>query len=68
MVKRHDKGSDGKYHINGKTYPMLEGSRAQVMHGTAYKTPGGLTKSHLKMSRDSSYVRFGWRKITKNTR
>ena len=41
MVKRHDKGSDGKYHINGKTYPMLEGSRAQVMHGTAYKTPGG---------------------------
>ncbi|MDA7463481.1 hypothetical protein N8996_01675 [Candidatus Poseidonia alphae] len=51
MVKRHDKGSDGKYHINGKIYPMLEGSRAQVMHGTAYKTPGGLTKGQLKMTR-----------------
>jgi|TARA_B110000495_G_C22782508_1_gene457642 hypothetical protein len=51
MVKRHDKGSDGKYHINGKIYPMLEGSRAQVWHGTSYKTPGGLTKGQLKMTR-----------------
>jgi hypothetical protein len=50
MVKRHDKGSDGKYHINGKKYDMLEGSRAQVMHDTAYKTAGGLTKGHLKMN------------------
>ena len=51
MVKRHDKGHDGKYHINGKKYDLLEGSRAQVWHGTAYKTPGGLTKVHLKMNR-----------------
>jgi hypothetical protein len=51
MVKRHDKGHDGKYHINGKKYDLLEGSRAQVMHETAYKTPGGLTKGHLKMAR-----------------
>ena len=51
MVKRHDKESDGKYHINGKIYPMLEGSRAQVWHGTAYKTPGSLTKGQLKMTR-----------------
>jgi len=51
MVKRHDKGHDGKYHINGKKFDLLEGSRAQVWHGTAYKTPGGLTKGHLKMTR-----------------
>lgn len=49
MVKRHDKGHDGKYHINGKKFEHLEGSRAQVMHDTAYKTSGGLTKGHLKM-------------------
>ena len=42
------KGSDGKYHINGQSYDMLVGSRAQVFHGTAYKTSGGLTKSGLK--------------------
>ena len=28
---------------------MLEGSRAQVWHGTAYKTAGGLKKDDLKM-------------------
>ena len=41
------RASDGKYHINGKTYEILEGSRAQVHHGTAYKTPGGLKKQDL---------------------
>ena len=51
MVKRHDKDTDGKYHINGKTYDLLEGSRAQVWHGTAYKTSGRLTKGNLKMNR-----------------
>jgi hypothetical protein len=50
-MKRHDKAADGKYHINGMTFPMLEGSRAQVFHGTAYKTPGGLTKKDLIMVR-----------------
>jgi len=49
MVKRHDRGSDGKYHIQGHAYEILEGSRAQVMHGTAYKTAGGLKKDELKM-------------------
>ncbi|NCA20153.1 MAG: hypothetical protein EBS86_03335 [Crocinitomicaceae bacterium] len=27
------------------------GSRAEVMHGTAHHTPGGLTKSHLKYNK-----------------
>ena len=44
MVK---KGSDGMYHIAGHTYSVIRGARSQVMHGTAYKTVGGLTKSHL---------------------
>lgn len=49
MVKRHDKGADGKYHIGSMKYELLEGSRAQVMHGTAYKTSGGLKKHELMM-------------------
>ena len=32
------KSADGKYHIKGKKYDLLVGSRAQVWHGTAYKT------------------------------
>ena len=46
-MKKNMKASDGKYHINGKIYDLLEGSRAQVHHGTAYKTPGGLKKQDL---------------------
>lgn len=30
---------------------MQVGSRAQVMHGTAHHTSGGLTKSDLKMNK-----------------
>jgi len=64
MVKRHTKGSDGKYHIGGKTFERLVGSRAMVFHGTAYKTsssaakPKGdaLTKSHLKMNKHKRIV------------
>ena len=37
----------GKYKINGHTYETLVGSRAQVWHGTSYKTSGGLTKKEL---------------------
>ena len=44
MVK---KGSDGMYHLAGHTYSVIRGARSQVMHGTAYKTAGGLTKKHL---------------------
>ena len=51
MVKRHDRNPDGKYHIGNQKYDMLEGSRAQVWHGTAHQTPGGLKKVDLKMTR-----------------
>jgi hypothetical protein len=40
MTKRYTKSSDGFFHINGKKYKMLTGSREQVMNGTAYKRPG----------------------------
>ena len=55
MRKQH-KGSDGKYHINGATYPHLVGSRAMVYHGTAYKTSGGLTKKDLYYNKKGRIV------------
>ena len=48
MHTRHD---DGKYHIGGHTYAELEGSRAQVYHGTAFRTSGGLTKKDIRMNK-----------------
>jgi len=64
MVKRHTKGADGKYHINGKKFDHLVGSRAQVFHETAYKTtssavkPKGdaLTRKDLKMNKHGRIV------------
>jgi len=50
------KAADGYYHMHGKRYEMLEGSRAQVQHGTAYKTPGGLTKDKLFMNKHGHIV------------
>ena len=50
------KGSDVKYHIAGKTYDILEGSRAQVGHKTAYKTSGGLTLTCLIKNKHGHYV------------
>lgn len=32
------------------------GSRAEVMHGTAIKTSGGLTKKHLKYNKSGRIV------------
>jgi hypothetical protein len=37
-------------------YDKLVGSRAEVMHGTAYKTSGGLTKNDLKYNKSGSIV------------
>lgn len=57
MVKRHMKNvDDGQYHIKGKKFELLEGSRAQVMHKTAYKTAGGLTASDLMKNKHGHYV------------
>ncbi len=51
MTKRVHRAADGKYHVGGRSYDQLVGSRAQVFHGTAYKTPGGLTKKQLVMNK-----------------
>ena len=50
------KSSDGKYHIKGSKYELLEGSRAQVWHGTAYKTSGGLTRDKLHYNKHGRIV------------
>ena len=36
--------------------PTTFGSRAQVMHGTAKKTSGGLTKTQLKYNKQGKIV------------
>jgi len=56
MTRRVHKSADGKYHIKGKKYEILVGSRAQVHHGTAYKTSGGLTAKHLMMNKHGRIV------------
>ena len=56
MVKKHMKYQDGLYHIHGKKFQLLKGSRAQVWHGTAYKTKGDLKKDDLMMNKHGRVV------------
>lgn len=56
MVKKIVKSDDGKYHIKGCVFDMLVGSRAQVHHGTAYKTSGDLTKKDIMMNKHGRIV------------
>jgi hypothetical protein len=49
-MKRPVKSSDGLYHIKGKTYKAVRGSRVQVWNHNAYKTEGGLLRSALTKS------------------
>ena len=56
MVKKYMKGSDSLYHIKGKKYQLLIGSRAQVWHETAYKTAGNLKKGDLMMNKHGRIV------------
>ena len=56
MAKKHMKSTDGMYHIKGAKYQLLEGSRAQVWHKTAYKTAGGLTREKLLMNKHGRVV------------
>lgn len=45
------------YKVNGKLYPHLVGSRKMVYtFGTAYKTPGGLTKKQLYYNKSTKRV------------
>jgi hypothetical protein len=51
MTNRPSRDADGHYHIHGKKYKELFGSRIQVWNRTAYKTEGGLTRSNLMMNK-----------------
>lgn len=42
---------DKMYHIKGKKYPELVGSRTQVLNETAFKTAGDLEKKDLIMNK-----------------
>jgi len=55
-MKRPERGIDGTYTIKNKKYKELFGSREQVWNGTAYKTPGGLTKDGLIMNKHHRIV------------
>jgi hypothetical protein len=55
-MTRFTKNAKGEYVVHGKAHEMLSGSRAQVWHGTAYKTSGGLTKNHLLQNKAGRIV------------
>ena len=55
-MTRYKKSPSGKYLIHGKSFEQLVGSRAQVMHGTAYKTTGDLTSDKLTVNKSGRFV------------
>jgi hypothetical protein len=55
-MTRFTKTASGRYMVQGKSYEMLMGSRAQVWHGTAFKTSGGLTKNNLMQNKAGRIV------------
>ena len=55
-MTKFKKDTNGKYVIQGRKYETLTGSRAQVMHGTAYKTTGDLTKNDLIQNKNGRIV------------
>jgi len=55
-MTKYRKDANGNYIIHGRKYEMLEGSRAQVMHGTSYKTSGELTKNDLIQNKNGRIV------------
>jgi len=67
-MRNQHKSVDGKYHIGDKTFTHLVGSRAQVYHGTAYKTSGGLKKSDLVQNKNGRIVSKKKQATAKNER
>ena len=56
IMTKFSRTSTGKYSVSGKTFDVLIGTRAQVWHGTAYKTTGGLTKSNIMKNKAGRIV------------
>jgi len=55
-LKRRDKADDGFFHIDGRVYKLLEGTRTDVWQGNAYQTSGGLIKKDLLVNKDGKIV------------
>jgi len=55
-MTRFTRTESGRYMVSGHSYEMLIGTRAQVWHGTAYKTSGGLCKSDLLQNKAGRIV------------
>jgi hypothetical protein len=55
-MTKFSRTSTGRYSVQGKTFEQLIGTRAQVWHGTAYKTSGGLCKSDLMQNKHGRIV------------
>ena len=55
-MTRFTKSANGSYNVSGHNYDILSGSRAQVWHGTAFKTSGGLKKSDLMQNKAGRIV------------
>ena len=52
----HIKSKDGLYHINGKVFEILRGTRADVWNGKSYQTAGGVPKSGLVINKAGKIV------------
>ena len=52
----HVKSKDGLYHINGKVFEILRGTRADVWNGKAYQTAGGVPQSGLVINKAGKIV------------
>jgi hypothetical protein len=55
-MTKFSRTSTGKYSVSGKTFDVLIGTRAQVWHGTAYKTTGGLCRNDLMQNKAGRIV------------
>ena len=55
-MTRFTKNEKGEYIVNGKKHELLLGSRAQVWHGSAYKTSGELTKKDFMQNKAGRIV------------
>jgi len=56
IMTKFTRTSNGKYMVSGKSFENLIGTRAQVWHGTAFKTSGGLTKNDLMQNKSGRIV------------
>jgi hypothetical protein len=54
--KRRDRHADGFFHIDGRLFELLEGTRTDVWQGKAYQTAGGLIKKDLLINKNGNIV------------